>query len=239
MRRFTGSALALVAGLCAACGGGGASSPQAPGATQSPGATLVATGLSYADPGGTGWRLVKDAGSTPERLLLNLVGPAGLKTRGVAFNLKAPPTVRFGAFHKVLGDGVHTTDFPIKDLGVYYLLNTTPGLGWYPYTPGIRHPLEPTFCAGGVKPGNVLTVGIFQKDRREPAKESSRPLLQIALEFDAAANLNAGDALPLTLLKARYMAEDIGAFAVYPTFEMIEKAHLVDAAIALGTLHAN
>ena len=113
------------------------------------------------------------------------------------------------------------------------------GLGWWPYTPGVHHPLEPYFCAGGVKKGNLLTVGIFQKDRRWDAKDSGVPLCQIALELDPAAKPNAGDTLLLTITKAKYMAEDIGAFSVSPTQEMIDKAHLVNAQIAVGSLHAN
>lgn len=242
MRKLSVLALALIVGLAVACGGGSSTSSTttttvASGAVQSP--STAATGLVYTDPTSTGWRLVKDSASTPNRLLLNLVGPSGLMTRGVAFNLQAPATVKFGAFHVVLGDGVHTTDFPIKDLGVYQLLNMDGGLGWYPYTPGVHHPLEPYFCAGGVKKGNLLTVGIFQKDRRWEAKDSGQPLCQIAIEFDPTAKLSAGDALPLTITKAKYMAQDIGAFAVSPTLEMIQKAHLVDAQIALGSLHAN
>lgn len=233
MRKLSVPLLALLLGLFVACGGGSSSS--SPVATSA----VAAQGLTYTDPTGTGWRLVKDPASTPGRLLLNLVGPSGLMTRGVAFNLQLPSTVRVGTFHVDIPNTDHSTDFPIRDMGVYQLLNTTPGLGWYPYTPGIRSPLEPTLLAGGVKKGNLLTVGIFQKDRRESAKDSGQPLCQIALEFDPAAQLSAGDALPLVITKAKYMAEDIGAFSITPTQEMIQKANLVNAVIAVGTLHAN
>ncbi|MCI0673148.1 MAG: hypothetical protein L0Y64_22085 [Myxococcaceae bacterium] len=185
----------------------------------------MASGLVYTDPTGTGWRLVKDASSTSTRLVLNLVGPADLKSRGAGFNLKAPASVRFGKFTE--------TDFPVKDGGVYELKNTQPN-------PNAEHPeLEPVLVAGGVKPGNLLTVGVFQKDRRATAKDSGATLLQIALEFDAAAGLTAGQELPLTITKSKYQAEDIGEFQIFPTYEMVAKAPLVDMPIAVGSLRAN
>jgi hypothetical protein len=92
---------------------------------------------------------------------------------------------------------------------------------------------------GGVKKGNLLTVGIFQKDRYQSAKESGRALCQIALEFDAAANLNAGDKLALTITKSGYLAEDIGELTVHPTQEKAEKGRLVAMPIAVGSLSAN
>jgi hypothetical protein len=234
MRKLSVLALALSLGLALACGG--SSTPAASTAPAPPAAP--ATGLSYTDPTGTGWRLVKDSASTPTRLLLNLVGPSGLKSRGVAFNLQAPPTVKFGTFHVAVPDTDKFTDHPIKDLGVYYLLNTTPQLGWYPYTEGVRHPLEPKLLGGGLLKDHILTVGIFQKDRREPAKESGQALCQIALEFDSAAGLHAGDTLPLSIRKSQYMAEDIGA-GVEITLEMIAKGKLWPIQVAVGSLRAN
>lgn len=235
MRKPSLLALALLVGLTLACGGG-STAPVAP--TTSAPAGTAATGLAYTDPTGTGWRLVKDPASTPTRLLLNLVGPTGLMTRGVAFNLQAPPAVKFGTFHVDIPNTDKFSDHPIKDLGVYYLMNSTPQLGWWPYTPGIRHPLEPLMIGGGLKPGNTLTVGIFQKDRQVPAQESGRALCQIALEFNAAAGAVSGDALPLSIPKAKYMAEDIGA-GLEVTLEVIAKAKLVNAQIAVGSLRAN
>lgn len=191
---------------------------------------VAATGLAYTDPASTGWRLVKDPASTPTRLLLNLVGPSGLKTRGVGFNLQLPPCAKAGNFTE--------SGFPIKDLGVYELFNSDP----YPYDGSVApgsDPLEPKLLAGGVKAGNLLTVGIFQKDRRLSAKSSGVPLCQIALEFSPAAGLNAGDAVKgLVITKARYVAEDVGTFDVSPTADMARKARMVDAAVAVGTLAA-
>ena len=223
MRRLTILFSSFLLALGLACGGG---SSQHDSATPSP----KAGGLAYTDPTSTGWRLVKDPASTPSRLLLNLVGPAGLKTRGAGFNLRAAGAVRFGHFAE--------TGFPVKDLGVYELLNTDPR---DPFTgdPLPPDPLEPKLLAGGVKAGNLLTVGVFQKDRRATAKDSGHPLFQIAVEFDATAHLLSGDALSLAVVKARHQGEDVGAFSVNPTREMARKAVLVDMGVAVGTLRAN
>jgi hypothetical protein len=179
------------------------------------------TGLDYVDPAGTGWRLVKDASSTSTRVVLNLVGPAGLNSRGAGFNLRAPATVRFGAFAE--------TGQPNKAGGVYELKR---------YVVPTNDPLEPVLVAGGVKPGNLLTVATFQKDRRASAKDSGAMLFQIAIEFDPAAGLRAGDPVPLSVVKAKYMPQDIGVYNATPTAEMKAKAVLLDMSIALGALTA-
>jgi hypothetical protein len=211
-RRITSLlAVVLLAASAAGCGGGSSAS------------TSQATTLGYTDPQTTGWRLVKNPGSTPTRLVLDLVGPAGLMTRGVGFNLSAPPAVRFLAFH--------SSGFPIEDAGVYELKNTQPN-------DPEPNPLEPTLLAGGVKPGNLLTVGVFQKDRRATAKESGVPLARIALRLDPAAGLKAGEVIPLTVTKAKYVAEDIGAFDWTATFEMVEKSKPVPFNLAVGKLVA-
>ncbi len=77
MNLRTSLALPTLLLLLTACGGGGGgSSPQGP---------THATALAYTDPSGSGWRLVRDASSTPSHLVLNLVGPTGGANFGVAF----------------------------------------------------------------------------------------------------------------------------------------------------------
>lgn len=211
---------ALPLALSLACGGGSQTAATPP--------ATPATGLTYTDPTGPGWRLVRDATSTPTRLILSLVGPTGLKTRGAAFNLKVPDAVKVGGFAE--------SAWPVKDTGVFELFNTDPlGDG---SIPAGQDPLEPRLLGGGVKPGNILTIGVFQKDRRATAKESGRALFQIALEFNPGAKLASGDGLPLAILKARHMPEDIGGFAVSPNAEMARKAVMVDMPVAVGTLRA-
>jgi hypothetical protein len=232
MRKGPALLSGLLLALALACGGGSTADPTVPVPP------VPAQGLTYTDPTGTGWRLVKDASSTATRIVLNLVGPSGLMTRGVGFNLKAPTTVRFGFFTDPAAP-VNNTGWPIKDTGVYELVNTAPVDPWtgLPVPPD---PQDPILLAGAVKKGNLLTVGIFQKDRRASAKDSAQALCQIAIEFDAAAKLNAKDAIALSIVKAKYIPEDLGAFnGGVTTWEMLAKGHPVDMTIAVGSLHAN
>lgn len=192
--------------LTLACGGSSESSPN----------PAPAKGLAYTDPAGSGWRLVRDASSTPERLVLNLVGPSGTKTRGVGFNLQAPATVHFGAFANGL---------PIQDTGVYQLLSAA------------GDPTEPVALVGGVKPGNLLTVGIYQKGRDQAAQDSGAPLCQVAIRFDPASKLARGEKLPLRVTKARAIPEDIGS-ANDDLWTLDKKLRMADLSIAVGTLSA-
>ena len=203
--------------LCAGCLQGASNTPAPPVS-----APPAATGLTYVDPPPQGWRLVRDPGSTPTRLLLDLVGPSGLQTRGAAFNLQLPIGVRARSFDE--------TRFPVRDLGIYELLNSQP-------LPNAPAP-EPVLLAGAVKPGNLLTVGVFQKDRRVTAKESGVPLFQIALELDPAYRVIVGQRLDLNVTKAKYIAGDIGAFSPVATLEMVAKAVMQDYTLATGELHA-
>lgn len=205
-------ALALALGL--ACGGGSHSAAPAPAPAPAP----PATGLAYTDPAGTGWRLIKDASSTTTKIVLNLVGPAGLKTRGVGFNLQAPAGVKFAAFSNGL---------PIQDAGVYLLTMA-----------GSTDPSEPLAITGGVKKGNLLSVGIYQKDRDQPSQDSGATLCQIALQFDAAAALSTGTTLSLSIPKAKAIPEDIGA-VTDDTWTLDKKMRMTDISIAVGTLTAH
>lgn len=211
--------LAALLALLAACG----RSEVQPAQQQPPASTTPATTLTYTDPTGDGWRLVRDPASTSTHLLLDLVGPSGFKTRGAAFNLKLPPGLRPRAFAE--------TGHPVKDLGVYQLLNTAP-------KNGVRDPQEPVLLAGVWKPERVLSVGVFQKDRRESAKDSGAPLFQIAIELDPATPIDAGTTLLLPVTKSKYIAEDIGVFVPTGSFEMMAKAHLQEFILAVGALHA-
>lgn len=195
--------------LLTACGGGADTGSKA---------APAATGLTYTDPVGTGWRLVKDPSSTGTRLVLNLVGPADLRCRGVGFNLKAAEAVTFGKFPNT---------WHAEDTGLFELKNSDPG-DFEVATP------EPVFFATGVKAGNLLTVGIFQKDRRVSAKAVSTPALRIALQFKAGAGAP-GDPVALAITKARMIPEDIGTVDG-DFFELLAKSKMQDIPIAVGTL---
>jgi len=200
---------ALLLSLPIACGGGSTPAPQS---------VTAASGLVYSDPAiTTGWRLVKDDSSTPSRLILNLVGPTGTKTRGVGFNLQAPPTVQFGAFPNGLA---------INDTGVYQLLGA-----------GSTDTSEPIALISGLKSGNLLTVGIYQKDRNQAAQDSSSALCQIAILFDSTKGLSIGDKLPLQITKAKVIPEDIGLVTDEPWI-LDRKMKMADISIALGALSA-
>lgn len=180
-----------------------------------PSGPSLAVGLDYQDPAGDGWRLVRDPSSTTSRLVLDLVGPAGLKTRGVGFNLTAQ-NVKFGGF---------ANGQPIADTGVYKLRRV-----------GSIDPNEPVALAGAVK-GNVLSAGIFQKDRDQGAQDSGSALCQIALVFRSGANLMTGTAIPLQVLKAQVIPEEIGK-VTDSTWQLARELKLADISIAVGTLTA-
>jgi len=195
-----------------ACGGTTPQQQVTPPAQQQ-----TARGIDYTPPAGGAWKLLRNPASTTTRLVLDLVGPAGVNTRGVGFNLKAPAGLKFAAFENGL---------PINDTGVYQLHAASGDQG------------DPIAITGGVKPGNMLTVGIFQKDRAQGAKDSGAALCQIALVFDPGANLAPGTVLPLTVTKAKVIPEDIGAVDDDPYF-LDKKLNLADIQLAVGTVVVN
>lgn len=197
--------LALSVTLLLGCGGGASAPVIAP---------APATGLAYVDPAGSGWRLVKDPSSTDTRLVLALVGPAGTPSRGVGFNLQAAESLAFQKFDN---------DQYLEDAGRYDLLSAA------------DDPTEPVAMAGGVKPGNVLSVGLYQKDRAKSAKDSGAPLCRIALALTQPTARPAGANLELRVLKAKIIPSDIGV----PTdsaFTLDQKLRMAPISVAVGTL---
>jgi hypothetical protein len=183
------------------------------GCSSSPAPTAV--GLGYVDPAGSGWRFLKDVErSTPDRLVLQLFGPQGARSRGVAFNLVAPVGLAFAAF----ADGL-----PIEDTGVYELLSRD------------LDPNEPVALAGGVKPGNMLTAGIFQKDRTWRAKDSGVALCRIALVVDPASPTPSGRKLKLQVKRAAIIPEDIGA-VTDDAWTLDPKLKLTDVTVDVGAV---
>jgi hypothetical protein len=211
MRHATRSPALLLLGALLATGCSGSSS-----STSAPSAVPAATRLAYVDPSGSGWRLVRNASSTSTRLVLDLVGPAGQRSRGVGFNLPLPSGLKAGAFE----DGLL-----LRGTGVYELLSSA------------NDPSEPVALVGGVTPGRKLSVGIYQKDRSRSAKDSGVPLLQVALLLDAGQPPPAGTALALSVPKARFIPEDIGQ-VTDETFFLDLKMRMVDAQVAVGALTA-
>jgi hypothetical protein len=210
--------------LAAGCGGSPSSvTPIAPPAPPQ--------ALSYQDPPGSDWRLVRDSSSTATRLVLNLVGPAGSSTRGVGFNLQRGTSLAFGTFDN---------SAYAHDTGVFELKGSNPN--FEPYAGTDADPV--LFVAAPLPPGNVLTTGIFQKDRSYTAKDAAQPLVQVAIELVPGSPAISADATNqtaaygLSVVKARMIPADIGAPDFRLTPEAIAKAKLQDIVIAVGTITA-
>ena len=212
--------LLVVLGL--ACGGGSGSS----GPVAAP-----SKGLAYTNPTGIGWRLMKDAASTPQRLILTLVGPMGERGRGVGFNLRTDGSVTFGKL-----DGEY-----LQDVGVFHLGNKTGPIGLF----GQQVVKDVYASGGGVKEGGkLLTVGAFQKDRRWPAVPLDQPLMRIAIEFDASTTgeLPKGTEIPLQVVRARSIPEYIGDVPGTPGFSLgsvVQNYRIDEIHVAVGTLTTN
>lgn len=196
---------ALLLALPLGCGGGSSAPVVAP---------APATGLTYVDPNGSSWRLVKDASSTDTRIVLNLVGPTGTLTRGVALNLQAQEALAFQAFD----DGRY-----VQDAGRYELLSLADDA------------TEPVALVAGVKPGNVLSAGAFQKDRGRTAKDSGAPLLRVAVSLVQPTARPSGATLDLRVLKAAVIPSDIGSTSD-DLFTLDKKLRMAPITVAVGTL---
>lgn len=221
--------LALFAAL-SGCGGGDSTPAKAPPAP-APVPTATPTTLAYADPTSSGWRLVKDATSTPTRLVLDLVGPAGTPTRGVGFNLRRGMGLAFGKFDN--GGYAH-------DTGVFQLKGTNSNFESYAGTDA-----DPVlFVSAPLKAGDVLSTGIFQKDRTNAPKDSAAPLVQVVVtladftKIDPASVNASTDPYGLHVVKARIIPADIGGMNFVLTTDVIKKAKMVDVAVDTGTITA-
>ena len=161
--------------------------------------------------------------------MLDLVGPAGTSTRGVGFNLKRGMGLAFGKFDN--GGYAH-------DTGVFQLKGTNPNFESYAGTDA-----DPVlFASAPLKSGDVLSTGIFQKDRTNGAKDSAAPLVQVVVtladftKVDPAAVAAATDPYGLHVIKARIVPADIGGFTL--TTEVLKKARMVDITVDTGTITA-
>jgi hypothetical protein len=209
-----------------ACGGGSSSSP--PPSTPP---TVAPTSLSYVDPTSSGWRLVKDASSTPSRLVLDLVGPAGTQTRGVGFNLKRGAGLAFSTF----SSGGYALD-----TGVFQLKGTNANFESYAGTDA-----DPVlFVSAPLKSGDVLSTGIFQKDRTNVPKDSSAPLVQVAVTLtdftktDVVTVNASADPYGVHVIKARIVPADIGGMNFTLDTDTLKKAKLLDITVDTGTITA-
>ncbi len=213
----------------AACGGGDRTDPHLP--VQGGATAVTPAHLAYVDPTSSGWRLVKDASSTDTRLVLNLVGPAGTQTRGVGFNLKRGLGLAFAAFPN--GAWAH-------DTGVYQLKGTN--TNWESFAGSEADPV--LFVSAPLKSGDVLSTGIFQKDRTNAAKDSSVPLVQVAVtladfaKISASALAASSDPYGLHVIKARILPADIGGMDFALSVDVLKKAKMIDIAVDAGAITA-
>jgi len=127
--------LALI-GFLACSGGGGKKDP-------APEPPRIATGLSYTNPGGTGYRFVS-ADNTQGKLILELRGPGSETGRGLTFGLQADTS-------KVRFVKVNDSDAEYAQNVAFDLGNTEPKL----------------FKA--VADGNTLRLSIAQKGQGTPS----------------------------------------------------------------------
>jgi hypothetical protein len=205
--------------LLNACGGGSSSAPPPP-----PPPAAAPTTLSYTDPTSDGWKLVRDYSSTDTQLVLNLVGPASLKARGVGFNLKKGSNLAFAKF----ADGAWA-----HDTGVFQLMGNNSN--FEPYAGTAADPV--LFVSAPLAGGDVLSTGIFQKDRTNAAKALTQPLVQIAIALSPNATAGAADdAYALQVIKARMVPDDIGGMNFSLDVETIAKAKMVDIDVAVGQI---
>ena len=163
--------------------------------------------------------------------MLDLVGPSGTQTRGVGFNLKKGMGLAFSKFPS----GAYAID-----THVFQLMGTNTNFESFAGTAA-----DPVlFVSAPLKSGDVLSTGIFQKDRTNVPKDSAAPLVQVAVtlgdfsKLDLATVNASTDPYGLHVVKARIVPADIGGLDFNLTADVIAKAKMLDIAIDTGTLTA-
>lgn len=170
MNRFSPLLLAAALALLSGCfGGDSRPAPRQPG-------------LAYRDPSGDGWRLLRNAESTANHLILDLYPPATEPSgRGIMLALETP--VAGALWAKV----VATDPDLVRDRGVYAL-----GAG--------------VQARVGSRDGNRLQVALVQKGATLPAAyAATAPVLSIALDYDPVTAPAQGTPLALNLYEAFHL----------------------------------
>lgn len=139
------------------------------------------SGFTYEDPTGDGWKLVKNAAlSTANRLVLNLVAPAGQMSRGVDLNLTA--------------DAPRASWAKLAGGDSQYALNNVFDLG-----------SGPQLFKSTAKDSD-LSVGVFQKGTAAPAASLTSAVLTVAVDLKTGPTLPAG-AVRLAVSKAHSLSD--------------------------------
>lgn len=135
------------------------------------------SGLAYANPPGTGWRLVRNTAlSSPNHLVLDLVGATGATGRGIALNLSADSTKV--SWSRVASADVESVQNHAFNLGSGALL------------------------AKGTVKADALLVGLFQKGGTLAPAALDVPVLSVAVDLAAGERLAKGTTIPLAVTKS-------------------------------------
>ncbi|MFL5353252.1 hypothetical protein [Archangium sp.] len=141
----------------------------------------ASSGITYEDPAGNGWKLVKNTGlSTTNRLVLDLVAPAGAKSRGVDLSL--------------IADAPRASWAKLASGDSEYALNHVFDLG-----------SGPQLFRSTVKDSD-LSLGVFQKGTAAPAASSTGAVLSVAVDLKTGPTLPTG-AVRLAVTKAHSLSE--------------------------------
>jgi len=222
------SKIILSLGLIAVLAGCGNSTGSGVSVTVPSDSPVASTGLIYTNPTvSINWRLLKDPSSTPSHLVLNLVGPDNAVARGAGFNLQKSNCIKFSKSDS----GAYATD-----MGVFQLMGTG-------YSPNLNEPYAGTpadpilFVSAPIKGGAVLSTGIYQKDRANPAVPVNQPLVQVAIDLDTSApNCNSGTIVGLSVIKANIIPDDIGGMDYQLSADTVNKSKMQTIAVDVGTL---
>lgn len=149
------------------------------GTSSQPPQPSKATGLSYTDPVSGDFRLMKDSGSTSTKLILRLVGPANATGRGVAFTFMVDPAL-VDVVKVVDADGEYVQN------GDAFVLGSSPRL------------------LKGIKQNGTLRVTASQKGQGA-ARVLDATLVKLAVQFKAAAGLDVGAAIPISITGGQYL----------------------------------
>jgi phosphatidate phosphatase APP1 len=100
------------------------------------------------------------------------------------------------------------------------------------------------FVSAPLKSGDVLSTGIFQKDRTNVPKDSAAPLVQVAVTLGDFSKLSVDtvnastDPYGLHVVKARIVPADIGGMNFTLTTDVIKKAKMLDVTVDAGAITA-